>query len=249
MTGREVDLAYREDRLVALYDVLNSGRADHAYYRRLSASLSGRVLEVGCGTGAAITFMARAGLELYGLDPAAGMLSVARHRDGGDLVSWHEGTIEQFGEDGPFEMIFMTGHVFQCLLQDNEITSFFKCCARLLSESGILAFETRNPALRPWERWVPEVSEVEVTSPTGERVKVWHDLVEVDDDKVTFIQHYAFQASRDVIRSASTLRFLDLDALCLFGQAAGLRLSWVHGDFEGKTFEKGDRELILGFKR
>ena len=87
MTGREVDLAYREDRLVALYGVLNSGRADHAYYRRLSASLPGRIMEVGCGMGAAITFMARAGLELYALDPAAGMLSVARYRDGGDLVS------------------------------------------------------------------------------------------------------------------------------------------------------------------
>ena len=60
---------------------------------------------------------------------------------------------------------------------------------------------------------MPEVSEVEVTSPTGERVKVWHDLVEVDDDKVTFIQHHSFQASGDVIRSASILRILDLDAL------------------------------------
>jgi len=74
-------------------------------------------------------------------------------------------------------------------------------------------------------------------------------LVEVDDDKVTFIQHHAFRTSGDVIRSASTLRFLDLDALLRFGEAAGLRLSWVHGDFDGKTFEKRDRELILGFKR
>ena len=87
--------------------------------------------------GAAITFMARAGLELYGLDPSAGTLSVVRDRDGGDLASWYEGTIEQFGEDGLFEMIFMTVHAFQCLLQDNEIISFFKRCARLLSESGI----------------------------------------------------------------------------------------------------------------
>ena len=42
---------------------------------------------------------------------------------------------------------------------------------------------------------------------------------------------------------------VDLDALLRFGEAAGLRLSWVHGDFDGKTFEKRDRKLILGFKR
>ena len=52
-----------------------------------------------------------------------------------------------------------------------------------------------------------------------------------------FMTVHAFQASGDVIQSASTLRFLDLDAVCRFGQAAGLRLSWVHGDFDGKTFE------------
>ena len=64
--------------------------------------LTGCVLELGYGKGAAITHLAHERLDLYGLNSAPQMLALVRYHEGHDTFSWHAGTIEQFENFCPF---------------------------------------------------------------------------------------------------------------------------------------------------
>ena len=46
--------------------------------QRLLAQASGRVLELGVGTGANFPFYSRTATEIHGIEPAGGLLSLAR---------------------------------------------------------------------------------------------------------------------------------------------------------------------------
>ncbi|MEJ7707650.1 MAG: class I SAM-dependent methyltransferase [Nocardioidaceae bacterium] len=57
----------------------------------LTSSAPHRVLDVGCGTGTFALLLADRGLEVIGVDPAAGSLDVARAKPGAERVRWIHG--------------------------------------------------------------------------------------------------------------------------------------------------------------
>jgi SAM-dependent methyltransferase len=136
-----VNDCYTDPKLVALYDLLNASGADWEYYLDLAAEA------------------AQHGHMVYGLDPSAAMLDVARRRAGGDRVIWQQGILEGFAPELQFALIYMTGHAFQELGSDAEILAHFQAVQRLLTPEGRCVFDTRNPARRAWRNWVPERSE------------------------------------------------------------------------------------------
>src|SRR5258708_2504579 len=56
------------------------GRPDVPFWRRVAAACGGPVLELGCGTGRVSLPLARAGVNLVGIDRSAPMLARARTR-------------------------------------------------------------------------------------------------------------------------------------------------------------------------
>ena len=153
--------SYADPRLAALYDALNPAGASTAFYLSLPGAPPARILDVGCGTGLLACEFATRGYDVTGADPAAAMLATARARPGGDQVRWIQasaaGWTPPSGLDtGPgFDLIIMTGHVFQLLLEDRDVRAALQTLARHLAPGGRLAFETRNPAVREWQDWNP----------------------------------------------------------------------------------------------
>src|ERR1700716_2101315 len=71
------------DEYAPFYDWENAqtlGRRDVPFWRRVAAGADGPVLELGCGTGRVSRPLARAGVELVGIDRSAPMLDRARRR-------------------------------------------------------------------------------------------------------------------------------------------------------------------------
>ncbi|WP_373635580.1 class I SAM-dependent methyltransferase [Yoonia sp. SS1-5] len=236
------DLHYTDPALVEIYDAFNGWSADRDYYLSLPHSRPARVLEVGCGTGLVARALARQGHDVTGLDPARPMLDYGRRRPSGETVTWVCGTLSDC-VDQPFDLIFMTGHAFQCLIADAEIETAFVRIRDLLMPDGRFVFETRNPAARVWTRWVPETTRRQLTMSDGGVVTEEHDLVAVAGELVSFTSTY--QVGGRKLVSHSTLRFADLARLTALARKAGLAVKMVHGDWDRSVLTPHSPEIIV----
>ena len=71
------------DAYAPFYDWENArtlGRRDVPFWRRVARAAGGPVLELGCGTGRVSRPLARAGVDLVGIDRSAAMLERGRRR-------------------------------------------------------------------------------------------------------------------------------------------------------------------------
>jgi ubiquinone/menaquinone biosynthesis C-methylase UbiE len=150
------DLHFADPELAALYDRFCpwDDRGDFGFYLPMVMAADS-VLDVGCGTGALLHRARDDGHigRLCGLDPADGMLEVARTRPD---IEWVQGTLAESTWDSEFDLIVMTGHAFQVLVDDDELQRSLAAARRALTTDGCFAFETRNPLVREWESWVPD---------------------------------------------------------------------------------------------
>ena len=78
--------------LVSIYDELNSDRRDlDAYVAMVGEFLPEAVIGLGCGTGLLALRLASLGVDVMGVDPAAGSLAYAQNRPGAHQVRWIRG--------------------------------------------------------------------------------------------------------------------------------------------------------------
>ena len=146
----EHDLGPGKQRLMEEYgnaDNYDIGENDDGvdFYLDLARETGGPVLELGCGTGRVAIAMARAGLDVTGLDVVPGMLEVARRKSAGLSTRWIEADARDFALDEQFRLVFLTGNTFQAFLTNADQEAMLSCARRHLRDGGLLAFETRNP--------------------------------------------------------------------------------------------------------
>lgn len=212
--------SYTDPRLAAVYDQLNPPNAADRFYLDLVGDTPRAVLDMGCGTGWLACEMAGRGHVVTGVDPAPAMLDVARARPGGRTVTWITSDAVRLALEARFDLIVMTGHVFQVFLEDQEIAAALANLRRHLSPDGRIAFETRNAAVRAWENWTPEQTATHVHVPASETVDVHYALHSVDGPFVTFETHFQFSRSDSVV-TTTTLRFMVQNEVATFLAGAG----------------------------
>ena len=244
-----IERQFAERHLAALYDPLcgRESRADFRFYLPLVMSAKA-VLDVGCGTGALLKWARESGHtgRLVGLDPARGMLDVARTRSD---VEWILADPTTVAWDREFDVAVMTGHAFQQLIDDEEIRASLAAVHASLARGGVFAFETRNPLAREWERWTPE-RQVEFVAADGAAAS-FHAEVETPaaGDVVRFTVTYASDRWDRPESSLSTLRFLGTDALSAFLTDAGFVIQEQFGDWDRSEFVDGSPEIITIARR
>jgi SAM-dependent methyltransferase len=115
MVGRMPDAIFEHPRLIAIYDLLDPDRSDLDVYATIADELGARrVLDVGCGTGTFALLLADHGLEVTGVDPAAGSLGVARAKPGAERVRWIHGDATAL-PPMQADLATMTGNVVQAI--------------------------------------------------------------------------------------------------------------------------------------
>ena len=235
------DALFEDHYLASLYDRLSVERGDERFYLDLIHS-EPRVLDVGCGTGT-LLHQARAtghAGRLVGLDPADGMLAQARHQSD---VEWVRATLPAAGFDAEFDLVVMTGHAFQVLLDDAAVTEFLDAVRRALAPGGHFAFETRNPLQHAWDDWTPADARM-ITDDDGTRIRVWHEVEAVQGDRVTFTENFATDAWPQPRVSRSTLRFLGAGHLDQLLRSCGLEIHERYGYWDRRPFTPSSPEII-----
>ncbi|MBS0472198.1 MAG: class I SAM-dependent methyltransferase [Proteobacteria bacterium] len=233
------DHLFADPELAALYDPMCAGRADFDFYLPL-AMAAPSVLDIGCGTGELLIRAREAGHRgrLAGLDPAPGMLAVARRR--GD-VEWTLGDLSTAHIAEPFDLVVMTGHAFQVFIEDAQIAAALAAIRAALS--GRFVFETRNPLARAWEQWTPDHIGT-VTAPDGTTVRMARTVDRVADGRVAF--HHTFTSDAWPVPrvSHSTLRFLSYEDLAAALDTAGLAIEAQYGDWDRSPVTPTSPEII-----
>ncbi len=221
------DPHFADPELAVLYDVLDDDRSDLDLYAGLVDELGGRsVLDVGCGTGTLACRLARTGIDVTGVDPAAASLDVARSKPGGSGVRWIHGDATSAPALG-VGLAVMTGNVAQVFLTDTEWVRTLAAIRASLRPGGWLAFETRDPAKRAWERWIRADTEREVDVASIGGVTTWTELVRVDLPLVSFRHVFRFRRSGTERVSDSTIRFRGRDEIAGDLTSAGFRVRSV----------------------
>jgi SAM-dependent methyltransferase len=201
------DAIFEDPRLARVYDPLDPDRRDLDVYVAMVDELGARsVLDIGCGTGTFACALARRGIDVTAVDPAAASLTVAAAKPGAVAVRWLLGdasTLPPLSVDA----VFMTGNVAQVFLTDRDWVTTLRASRDALRSGGWLVFETRDPASRDWEQWTPDLTRRSVVVPGVGEVESWEEVTDVSGQLVTFRSMTAFRRDDLVIESVSTLRF------------------------------------------
>jgi ubiquinone/menaquinone biosynthesis C-methylase UbiE len=232
------DGIFEEPRLAEIYDPLDPDRSDLDAYAALAGEFSaGTVLDVGCGTGTLACLLARRGVEVIAIDPAAASLDVARRKLGADRVRWLHGDATAL-PPLQVDLATMTGNVAQVFLTGQEWAATLRAVRQALRPVGRLVLESRDPGKKAWLEWNRDQTYRRVVIPDIGPVETWTDLTEVEGNLVSFRMTFVFGRDGAVLASDSTLRFRSRDELADSLIAANLAVDEVRDapDRPGREF-------------
>jgi len=232
---------YSDEQAAALYEVLNPWGPGDDFYLGLVMDAES-VVDVGCGTGAILRRAREAGHSgrLCGVDPDDAMLGIARRRHD---VEWVTATAASMTWAGEFDLAIMTGHAFQLLVGDEELSASLRAIRRALGEGGRFVFETRNPRVRAWETWTPENS-TEVVDPSGRPVRISHEVEGIARDVVTLTETTSAANGTPLRVDRAGLRFVDAGTLAGFLADAGFEVEAQYGGWLREPLQPASPEIV-----
>jgi SAM-dependent methyltransferase len=259
------------DEYAPFYDWENArtlGRRDVAFWQRVASQAGGRVLELGCGTGRVSLPLARAGVDLVGIDRSAPMLDRARARAARPSrlpaarpsrraprprgVKLVRGDIRALPfPSGAFSMVLAPYGILQSLTRDRDLAATLASAARVLEPRGRLGIDL-VPDVPNWREYENRI-QLRGRAAGGARLT----LVEsVRQDRrrrlTTFDQRYLVgrRGETEEHRFALTFRTLGVKEMSRCLERAGFVVESALGDYRGRPWdERADVWIILARKR
>lgn len=250
------DQPWGDAQLAGLYDAFVFD-SDLAFYLELARAQGRRVLEIACGSGRLLAPLARAGLEVVGIDASPHMLALAQAKLDttpgvhGRLVA---ADMRDFvlGETD-FDMAIVAVKSFAYLIEGDDQLSCLKAIRAHLRPGGLLALDFLHP-LPDWIAATPgsvrddllqrvpdrgfTLSRVEsvVSTDLARQVRVIRSAYEVIDDEGSII----------------TKRFVEwpyrwtyrFEAEHLL-ERAGFKVEAVYGGYQREPFTSGSAAMVF----
>jgi hypothetical protein len=136
------------------------------------------------------------------------------------------------------DLAIMTGNVAQVFLTDEEWPAALDSVRSALRPGGWFVFESRNPEAQAWTQWNRNDSYARTIVPGVDTVESWVDVIDVQEDLVSFRSTFVFESDGSVLTSDSTLRFRSRAELTNSSAAAALIVREVRDapDRPGREF-------------
>lgn len=224
---------------------------DLPFWLELAARQKGPILELGCGTGRVLLFLARAGYLTYGLDKDARMLAVLQNQVDPELAErchFFRADMSAFHLACQFPLILLPCNTLSTLNADVR-RSMLANVHRHLSPGGLFATSLPNPNLLTHlpRRGVTEIEEIFPHPIDGEPVQVssswqrnpthfttsWHYDHLLPDGRV---ERVTAQACHEILPVESYVEEVGY---------TGLTVESLYGDFDHSPYTDQSTHLIL----
>ena len=249
------------DAYAPFYDWENAqtlGRRDVPFWRRVASAARGPVLELGCGTGRVSLPLARAGVDLVGIDRSAPMLDRARRRilksSNPQIlgsVRLVRGDIRQLPfEDETFPMVLAPYGILQSLIRPRDLTATLASVARVVAAGGTFGIDL-VPDVPKWREYT---NRAQLRGRAGGAQLTLIESVRQDPTRhlTTFEQTYV-ERRGDRTREHRfdlTFRTLSVRQMTLQLERAGFRVDAVLGDYRGRPWDdRADVWIMMAKKK
>ena len=250
------DDIYATDELAALYDAVWGGADDDVQmYEQFARRGSLPALELGVGSGRVALHLARAGLDVVGIDTSLPMLAraeaaldpeAARHLR---LIQADMRDFDLGGEK--FDLAYCAANTFQHLLTTDDQLAALACVARHLASGGLYVMQVRAPRWIDWSAG-PSPLELRWTRPipgSDDRLMRFDSTTVSAAAQTATTQHLFDRVSRDgaVTRRIIeyTLRYTGLPEWNLLLPRAALRLAAVYGDCDLSPYTDESDTMVI----
>ena len=251
------------DEYAPFYDWENEqtlGRRDVPFWRRVASAARGPVLELGCGTGRVSCPLARAGVELVGIDRSAPMLGRARGHTAkspngriADSPSLRlvRGDIRALPFDArSFPMVVAPYGVLQSLIRPRDLAGTLASVARVIAPGGIFGIDL-VPDVPHWREYE---NRVQLRGRAADAQLTLIESVRQDPARrlTTFVQKYV-ERRGDRTREHRfdlTFRTLSVPEMARQLERTGFLVDAVLGDYQGRPWDdRADVWIILARRK
>lgn len=168
------------------------------------------------------------------------MLAYARQRPGAENATWIQGDATALAE-GEFDFMVMTGNVAQHII-DPQWQLSLNALRKAAAKGAVLAFESRNPAVRAWEKWADEAPGSSET-PYGVLTE-WCQTELLDEHNVMLRSFNRFEATGELHVEETLLAFRSDQQIRAQLAEAGFEVRAVYSGWKGTEFS-ADKPLMV----
>jgi len=244
------------DAIAELYDEdmgASAPAGDVEFYLAKARETSGRMLELGCGTGRITLPLAAAGCEVIGADRSLAMLGVLRRKAREQRAAPAAVCMDMraLALRGTFARIFCPYSAFTYLVEESEQVELLRWVASALAPGGRFVldlfvpnadvhalpdahifFDYRRP--RTDGTWLERRKML--TKDLGRRINAIERRYRIVDA--------AGHTMREIF-TRETIRFHEPASLAAQIEASGLRVLETHGGFAGEPLSRSSRVMVL----
>ncbi len=223
--------------------------ADIPFYLERAQQADGPVLEIACGTGRVTIPLAKAGIDVVGLDLTPTMLAWAREKAarGGVAIEWVEADCRSFSLGRQFALTFCAFNSMQHLHDRESLEAFFECVRAHLLPGGRFIVDVFNPNVtilsREHEQRFPVFT---YPNPDGGGDVYVEETTDYDDAAQVShtLWHYTMGGTPEIQTEQIDLRCFYPQELDMLLHYNGFRIVVKLGNYEGKPFGTGDGAQI-----
>ena len=254
--------SYTDSPLLAdLYDLVPgyTHRPDKDFYVRSAAGASGKILELGCGTGRVLIPIAESGCAITGVDTSEHMLSKCRQKlnalpeNVAGRVQLIKGDMAGFALDDVFHLAIIPFRAFQHLIRIEDQLSCLSILNRLLVMKARLIFDVfhvdfekiNDPGLSEETEDLPEYE-----LPDGRRLKRthrttgFHRAEQYNEVELIYYLTDVNGTTRRIVQAFPFRYFFRYEIEHLL-ERRGFRIVELLGDFTGSPLSHDSPEMIF----
>lgn len=249
------------DAYAPFYDWENAqtlGRRDVPFWQRLASQARGPVMELGCGTGRVSIPLARAGIDLVGVDRSGPMLERARqritkspNRQLAKSLRLVRCDIRQLPFEGQtFPIVIAPYGILQSLIRPRDLTATLASVARVIAPGGTFGIDL-VPDVPKWSEYS---NRVQLRGKAGGAQLTLIESVRQHPKRrlTTFEQKYVERRGGRTSehRFDLTFRTLSVPQMSRQLERAGFSVDAVLGDYRGRPWDdRADVWIIMAKKR